>query len=51
MTTAMYYLIVCYCRFLRDREFVQAQMDWLEVNAKNGLNFGEFQTAPTVTAH
>ena len=27
MTTAAYYLLVCYYRFLHDREFVQAQMD------------------------
>ena len=51
MTVAMYYLAVCYYRFLHDREFVQAQMDWLEANAKNGLDFGEFKAAPTVTAH
>jgi hypothetical protein len=51
MTTAVYYLLVCYYRFLHDREFVQAQMDWLEVNAKEGLDFGEFKTAPTILAH
>jgi hypothetical protein len=50
-TVAMYYLLVCYYRFLHDREFVQAQMDWLEVNAKEGLDFGEFKTAPTILAH
>jgi hypothetical protein len=51
MTVAMYYLLVCYYRFLHDPEFVQEQMDWLEANAKHGLDFGEYQTAPTVTAH
>jgi hypothetical protein len=51
MTTAAYYLLVCYYRFLHDREFVQAQMDWLEANAKDGLDFGEFTATPTVTAH
>jgi hypothetical protein len=47
----VYYLLVCYYRFLHDREFVQEQMDWLEVNAKEGLDFGEFKTAPTVITH
>ena len=51
MTTAIYYLLVCYYRFLHDREFVQAQMDWLEANAKDGLDFGEYTATPTVTAH
>jgi hypothetical protein len=51
MTVAMYYLAVCYYRFLHDTKFVQEQMDWLEANAKDGLDFGEFQAAPTVTAH
>jgi hypothetical protein len=51
MTVAMYYLAVCYYRFFHDREFVQAQMDWLEANAKHGLDFGEYTTAPTVAAH
>jgi hypothetical protein len=50
-TTAMFYLLVCYYRFLHDREFVQQQMDWLTANAKNGLDFGEFTATPTVTAH
>jgi hypothetical protein len=50
-TVAMYYLAVCYYRFLHDKEFVQAQMDWLNVNAKDGLDFGEYRIAPTVTAH
>jgi hypothetical protein len=50
-TVAMYYLLVCYYRFLHDREFVQEQMEWLEVNAKEGLDFGEFKTAPTILAH
>ena len=44
-TAAVYY------RFLHDREFVQEQMDWLEANAKDGLDFGEFTAAPTVVAH
>jgi hypothetical protein len=51
MTTATYYLLVCYYRFLHDREFVQAQMDWLEANAKDGLDFGEYTATPTITAH
>jgi hypothetical protein len=50
-TTAVYYLLVCYYRFLHDREFVQAQMDWLSANAKDGLDFGEYTATPTVTAH
>jgi hypothetical protein len=50
-TAAMYYLLVVYYRFLHDREFVQAQMDWLDANAKDGLDFGEFTAAPTVSAH
>jgi hypothetical protein len=50
-TTAMYYLLVCYYRFLHDREFVQAQMDWLSANAKDGLDFGEYRATPTVTTH
>jgi hypothetical protein len=49
-TVAMYYLLVCYSRFLHDKEFVQAQMDWLEANAKDGLDFGEYTAAPTVSA-
>ena len=49
-TVAMYYLLVCYSRFLHDKEFVQAQMDWLEANAKDGLDFGESTAAPTVSA-
>jgi hypothetical protein len=36
---------------LHDKEFVQAQMDWLEVHAKDGLDFGEYTATPTVTAH
>ena len=47
----MYYLLVCYYRFLHDKEFVQAQMDWLEANAKNGLDFGEYRAAPTIVPH
>ena len=51
MTTAVYYLLVCYYRFLHDREFVQAQMDWLTANAKDGLDFGEFTATPAVSTH
>jgi hypothetical protein len=50
-TVAMLYLLVCYYRFLHDREFVQEQMDWLRDNIKDGLDFGEYKAAPTVTAH
>jgi hypothetical protein len=50
-TVAMLYLAVCYYRFLHDREFVQAQMDWLSANAKGGLDLGEYTATPTVTAH
>ena len=51
MTTAVYYLLVCYYRFLQDREFVQVQMDWLTANAKDGLDFGEFTATPAVSTH
>jgi hypothetical protein len=51
MTAAAYYLLVCYYRFLHDKEFVQAQIDWLEANAEKGLDFGEYQIAPTVSTH
>ena len=51
MTVAMYYLAVCYYRFFHDREFVQAQMDWLTANAKDGLDFGEFTATPAVSTH
>ena len=50
-TTAMFYLLVCYYRFLHDREFVQQQMDWLTANAKDGLDFGEYKAAPTIVTH
>ena len=41
---------MCYYRFLHDKEFVQAQMDWLSANAKGGLDLGEYTAAPTVSA-
>jgi hypothetical protein len=50
-TVAMFYLVVCYYRFLHDKEFVQEQMNWLETNAKDGLDFGEFTAAPTIVTH
>ena len=50
-TVAMYYLLVCYYRFLHDREFVQEQMNWLEAHAKDGLDFGEYRAAPTIVPH
>jgi hypothetical protein len=50
-TVAMFYLAVCYYRFLHDKEFVKEQMDWLTANAKDGLDLGEYTATPTVTAH
>jgi hypothetical protein len=50
-TVAMYYLIVCYYRFLHDKEFVQEQMDWLETHCKEDLDLGEIGTARTTVTH